>query len=75
LSLKTTEQVIKNYLRSVYDKTSVSDRLELALFTIHRRTLAEAGNRCRYPYAIECLRQSAMANIYPIVTSRIARLS
>jgi DNA-binding NarL/FixJ family response regulator len=35
LRLGTTEQVIKNYLRSVYDKTGVSDRLELALFTIH----------------------------------------
>ena len=46
--LGTTEQVIKNYLRSVYDKTGVSDRLELALFTIHHRILAaaaaEAGN-------------------------------
>jgi DNA-binding NarL/FixJ family response regulator len=37
LRLGTTEQVIKNYLRSVYDKTGVSDRLELALFTIHHR--------------------------------------
>src|ERR1700677_4162949 len=47
--LKTTEQVIKNYLRSIYDKTGVSDRLELALFTLHHRVLAEAaadiGNR------------------------------
>ena len=41
--LGTTEQVIKNYLRSVYDKTGVSDRLELALFTIHHRVLAEAA--------------------------------
>ena len=41
--LGTKEQVIKNYLRSVYDKTGVSDRLELALFTIHHRTLAEAA--------------------------------
>jgi DNA-binding NarL/FixJ family response regulator len=41
--LKTTEQVIKNYLRSVYDKTGVSDRLELALFTIHHRVLAQAA--------------------------------
>lgn len=41
--LSTTEQVIKNYLRSIYDKTGVSDRLELALFTIHHRTLAEAA--------------------------------
>ena len=38
--LKTTEQVIKNYLRSIYDKTGVGDRLELALFTIHHRVLA-----------------------------------
>jgi DNA-binding NarL/FixJ family response regulator len=41
--LHTTEQVIKNYLRSVYDKTGVSDRLELALFTIHHRVLAAAA--------------------------------
>jgi DNA-binding NarL/FixJ family response regulator len=40
--LGTTEQVIKNYLRNVYDKIGVSDRLELALFTIHHRILAEA---------------------------------
>ena len=43
IRLKTTEQVIKNYLRSIYDKTGVSDRLELALFTIHHRVLAEAA--------------------------------
>jgi DNA-binding NarL/FixJ family response regulator len=41
--LGTKEQVIKNYLRSIYDKTGVSDRLELALFTIHHRALAEAA--------------------------------
>ncbi len=28
LQLKTKEQVIKNYLRSIYDKTGVSDRLD-----------------------------------------------
>jgi DNA-binding NarL/FixJ family response regulator len=43
LRLGTTEQVIKNYMRSIFDKTGVSDRLELALFTIHHRTLAEAA--------------------------------
>jgi DNA-binding NarL/FixJ family response regulator len=41
--LGTSEQVIKNYLRNVYDKIGVSDRLELALFTIHHRILAEAA--------------------------------
>src|SRR6185437_13904131 len=30
--LGTTEQVIKNYLRKIYDKLGVSDRLELALY-------------------------------------------
>lgn len=43
MRLGTTEQVIKNYLRSIYDKTGVSDRLELALFTIHHRVLADAA--------------------------------
>ena len=43
LHLGTKEQVIKNYLRGIYDKTGVSDRLELALFTIHHRVLAEAA--------------------------------
>jgi len=43
--LNTKEQVIKNYLRSIYDKTGVSDRLERALFTIHHKVLAEAAAR------------------------------
>jgi DNA-binding NarL/FixJ family response regulator len=43
--LGTKEQVIKNYLRAIYDKIGVSDRLELALFTIHHRALAEAATR------------------------------
>jgi DNA-binding NarL/FixJ family response regulator len=43
--LNTSEQVIKNRLRSVYDKTGVSDRLELALFTLHHRSLAAAAAR------------------------------
>jgi len=43
MQLGTKEQVIKNYLRSIYDKTGVSDRLELALFTIHHQALAEAA--------------------------------
>jgi DNA-binding NarL/FixJ family response regulator len=35
----TTEQVIKNYLRKIYLKLGVADRLELALFCIHKRLL------------------------------------
>ncbi len=45
--LGTKEQVVKNYLRSIYDKIGVSDRLELALFTIHHRALAEAAAQVR----------------------------
>ena len=40
--LGTTEQVVKNYLRNVYDKIGVSDRFELALFTVHHRFLSES---------------------------------
>ena len=35
----TTEQVVKNYLRKIYDKLGVSDRLELALYCVHHRLL------------------------------------
>lgn len=35
----TTEQVVKNYLRKIYDKLGVTDRLELALYSMHRRLL------------------------------------
>jgi len=33
----TTEQVVKNYLRKIYDKLGVADRLELALYSMHRK--------------------------------------
>lgn len=49
--LNTKEQVVKNYLRSIYDKTGVSDRLELALYTVHHRALAEATERALPPTA------------------------
>src|SRR5579859_821956 len=35
----TTEQVIKNYLRKIYDKLGVSDRLELALYCLHNKII------------------------------------
>ena len=42
LQLYTSEQVIKNALRNIFDKIGVSDRLELALFVVHHRILAQA---------------------------------
>jgi DNA-binding NarL/FixJ family response regulator len=43
LRVGTTEQVVKNYLRKVYDKLGVADRLELALFCLHNRVLEGAA--------------------------------
>src|SRR5665213_53227 len=37
----TTEQVVKNYLRKIYDKLGVSDRLELALYCLHHKLLKQ----------------------------------
>jgi DNA-binding NarL/FixJ family response regulator len=53
LKLSTKEQVVKNYLRSIYDKTGVSDRLELALFTIHHQALAMAAEKARTALAVQ----------------------
>src|ERR1700689_3691119 len=39
LRVGTTEQVVKNYLRKVYDKLGVADRLELALYCLTHRGL------------------------------------
>ena len=39
--LGTSEQVIKNYLRKIYDKLGVSDRLELALYCLHHQIHAK----------------------------------
>ncbi len=59
--LKTTEQVIKNYLRSIYDKTGVCDRLELARFTIHHRVLAHAAAEMGSKLDVEQQQQAASA--------------
>jgi DNA-binding NarL/FixJ family response regulator len=68
--LKTTEQVIKNYLRSIYDKTGVSDRLELALFTLHHRVLAQAaadvGSRIEAEEMASGAEDVSIAKIHPI---------
>ena len=37
----TTEQVVKNYLRKVYDKLGVADRLELALYCLNNRVVLD----------------------------------
>lgn len=43
----TSEQVVKNMLRKIYDLTGVSDRLELALFVLHHPELSSATETAR----------------------------
>ncbi|HLX86190.1 MAG TPA: response regulator transcription factor [Terriglobales bacterium] len=43
LRVGTTEQVVKNYLRKVYDKLGVADRLELALYCLNHRVVEGAA--------------------------------
>jgi hypothetical protein len=48
----TTEQVVKNYLRKVYDKLGVADRLELALYCLNNRvSLDGAAKPVSHPTA------------------------
>jgi DNA-binding NarL/FixJ family response regulator len=52
LRVGTTEQVVKNYLRKVYDKLGVADRLELALYCLNHRVVEkdkEAAARAATP--------------------------
>ena len=46
----TTEQVIKNYLRKIYDKLGVSDRLELALYCLHHQILKTEAQAAELAY-------------------------
>jgi DNA-binding NarL/FixJ family response regulator len=45
----TTEQVVKNYLRKVYDKLGVADRLELALFCLNNHIAEGVVTRLPVP--------------------------
>jgi len=61
--LNNSEQVIKNCLRSIFDKTGVSGRLELALFAIHHRTLFDAA---------DCAHRTDSVSGIAIVENRVA---
>ena len=41
--LGTTEQVVKNYLRRIYDRFGVADRLELAIYSLQQGLLKRSG--------------------------------
>jgi DNA-binding NarL/FixJ family response regulator len=46
----TTEQVVKNYLRKIYDKLGVADRLELALYCLHHKILQTHPSSSETPF-------------------------
>jgi DNA-binding NarL/FixJ family response regulator len=46
----TTEQVVKNYLRKIYDKLGVADRLELALYCLHHKILQSHAVAAEVPF-------------------------
>jgi DNA-binding NarL/FixJ family response regulator len=56
----TTEQVIKNYLRKVYDKLGVSDRLELALYCLHHQLLKN------YAQEMDVVQMPPVAQVTPL---------
>ncbi len=49
LRVGTTEQVVKNYLRKVYDKLGVADRLELALYCLNHRVAHKESDAAQKP--------------------------
>jgi DNA-binding NarL/FixJ family response regulator len=58
--LDTTEQVVKNSLRAIFDKIGISDRLELALFVLHHRMLAHATASVHLDTDVPALRRASV---------------
>jgi DNA-binding NarL/FixJ family response regulator len=58
LRVGTTEQVVKNYLRKVYDKLGVADRLELALYCLNHRVFDGAGGGQAKPLPAQAVQPS-----------------
>ena len=64
LQLGSTEQGIKNSLRRIFDKTGVSDRLELALFVLHHRIATRGAVETRSTRSVNNpLAASSLADI------------
>ena len=61
LRVGTTEQVVKNYLRKVYDKLGVADRLELALYCLNHRVAQKDGDGAQKQADQDAASKSAMA--------------
>jgi DNA-binding NarL/FixJ family response regulator len=57
-ALGTTEQVVKNYLRTIFDKLGVWSRLELALYVA-----AHGGDAWKEEFALEPASVPAMPGV------------
>jgi DNA-binding NarL/FixJ family response regulator len=69
----TTEQVVKNYLRKVYDKLGVADRLELALYCLNNRVTDRNGNApTTLPAKSDSSTTAAIPAASPAVPERIS---
>ena len=65
MQLYTSEQVVKNALRNIFDKTGVSDRLELALFVLHHRVLAQAAASVQIEPEQRKIKRNGIASLGP----------
>jgi DNA-binding NarL/FixJ family response regulator len=63
LRVGTTEQVVKNYLRKVYDKLGVADRLELALYCLNHRVAQKDGDSAQKQAGHELAAKSGAAAV------------
>lgn len=73
----TSEQTVKNTMRSIFDKIGVSDRLELVLFVYHHRMLEHAtqeiqitANGINRPSILAPATTSAPSDVIPWRTDR-----
>jgi DNA-binding NarL/FixJ family response regulator len=57
--LGTSEQVVKNYLRTIYDHVGCHDRLELALFTVGHPVFAQKAQEELARYRVSRLTSQA----------------
>ncbi len=73
LRVGTTEQVVKNYLRKVYDKLGVADRLELALYCLNHRIAHKESDAAQKPADNTATPTSASALQVPATPSAPAQ--
>ncbi len=75
--LGNTEQVIKNYMRTIFDKTGVTDRLELVLFTIHHKVLLDPASPLRpsSPETDQFLQRTSLTSKHTVAARTLAMRS